>query len=208
MDVDRYVASAAAGRVDLALADPPYAFDGWAGLLDAVPAAVLGRRIRPGRRAAPIAGWELVRSRRYGTTHVTILRRIRRPERSGQGSHGGASDQNGERRRRHDGRPPRRPGSLTAPRRTGVAPCRPSSTRGASIPSTTATSTWSSRPARLFGAVIVATMHNPEKPGGLFTLDERKAMIEEPSPTCPTSRSGVYAGWPSTRRGPPAPTSS
>ena len=80
MDVDRYVASAAAGRFDLALADPPYAYDGWPGLLDAVPAAVLvaesDRAVEPGE---PSAGWELVRSRRYGTTHVTILRRIPSP---------------------------------------------------------------------------------------------------------------------------------
>ena len=80
MDVDRYVASAAAGRFDLALADPPYAYDGWPALLDAVPAAVLvaesDRAVEPGE---PSAGWELVRSRRYGTTHVTILRRIPSP---------------------------------------------------------------------------------------------------------------------------------
>lgn len=29
----------------------------------------------------------------------------------------------------------------------------------------------------LFGSVVVATMHNPSKPGGMFTLDERLAMI-------------------------------
>ena len=77
MDVDRYLASAAAGPFDLALADPPYAYGGWAGLLDAVPAEVLvaesDRAIEPDDR------WELVRSRRYGTTHVTILRRIPPP---------------------------------------------------------------------------------------------------------------------------------
>jgi len=86
MDVDRYVASAAAGRFDLALADPPYAYDGWPALLDAVPAAVLvaesDRAVEPGEpgeTGGPSAGWELVRSRRYGTTHVTILRRIPSP---------------------------------------------------------------------------------------------------------------------------------
>jgi pantetheine-phosphate adenylyltransferase len=31
----------------------------------------------------------------------------------------------------------------------------------------------------LFGHVVVATMHNPAKPGGLFSLDERLAMIDE-----------------------------
>ena len=31
----------------------------------------------------------------------------------------------------------------------------------------------------LFGDVTVATMHNPSKPSGMFTLDERLEMIEE-----------------------------
>src|SRR6188768_3288637 len=31
----------------------------------------------------------------------------------------------------------------------------------------------------LFGHVTIAAMHNPSKPGGMFTLDERLAMIEE-----------------------------
>ncbi|MFZ4811079.1 MAG: pantetheine-phosphate adenylyltransferase [Ilumatobacteraceae bacterium] len=31
----------------------------------------------------------------------------------------------------------------------------------------------------LFGHVVVATMHNPSKPGGLFSLEERLEMIEE-----------------------------
>ncbi|MEX0848530.1 MAG: pantetheine-phosphate adenylyltransferase [Ilumatobacteraceae bacterium] len=30
----------------------------------------------------------------------------------------------------------------------------------------------------LFGHVVIAAMHNPSKPGGMFTLDERLAMIE------------------------------
>jgi pantetheine-phosphate adenylyltransferase len=33
--------------------------------------------------------------------------------------------------------------------------------------------------AELFGAVVVAAMHNPSKPSGLFALDERMAMIDE-----------------------------
>ncbi len=40
----------------------------------------------------------------------------------------------------------------------------------------------------LFGDVIVATMYNPDKPGGMFTIDERKEMIAEsvaaPATTC------------------------
>ncbi len=30
----------------------------------------------------------------------------------------------------------------------------------------------------LFGDVVVAAMHNPSKPGGMFTLDERLSMIQ------------------------------
>jgi 16S rRNA (guanine966-N2)-methyltransferase len=77
MDVDRYLRSAGPGRVDLALADPPYAYDGWAGLVDTVPAAVLVAE--SDRAVDPADGWELVRTRRYGTTHVTILRRAALP---------------------------------------------------------------------------------------------------------------------------------
>jgi pantetheine-phosphate adenylyltransferase len=33
--------------------------------------------------------------------------------------------------------------------------------------------------ADLFGEVVVATMHNPGKPSGMFSLDERQAMIAE-----------------------------
>ncbi|HEV3227166.1 MAG TPA: 16S rRNA (guanine(966)-N(2))-methyltransferase RsmD [Acidimicrobiales bacterium] len=60
-------------RFDLALLDPPYAFDGWAEVLAALTAdvAVLesDRPIEPGGR------WSVVRSRPYGTTVVTICRR-------------------------------------------------------------------------------------------------------------------------------------
>ena len=31
----------------------------------------------------------------------------------------------------------------------------------------------------LFGTVVVAAMHNPTKPSGMFTLDERLSMIEQ-----------------------------
>lgn len=37
----------------------------------------------------------------------------------------------------------------------------------------------------LFGTVVVVTMHNPAKPSGAFTLDERQAMIAESLAGCP-----------------------
>ncbi len=61
-----------AGRVDLALVDPPYAFDEWSSLLDELEAEVVvmesDREIDPGERGT------LVRARRYGGTVVTIAR--------------------------------------------------------------------------------------------------------------------------------------
>jgi 16S rRNA (guanine966-N2)-methyltransferase len=58
--------------VDLALLDPPYAFDEWLALLAMVPATVVvcesDRPIDLGDR------WDAARSRRYGSTVVTIGR--------------------------------------------------------------------------------------------------------------------------------------
>ena len=59
--------------VDLALLDPPYDFDGWGELFAALPAdlAVVESR-------GPIdrpEGWERLRSKSYGRTHVAILER-------------------------------------------------------------------------------------------------------------------------------------
>jgi 16S rRNA (guanine966-N2)-methyltransferase len=58
--------------VELALCDPPYAFDGWSELLAALPAALVvcesDRPIDPG------PGGRVVRTRRYGGTVVTFAR--------------------------------------------------------------------------------------------------------------------------------------
>lgn len=60
--------------VDLALIDPPYEFDGWGQLLRVlqVPYVVA----ESGREIDPPAGWENVKSRRYGRTWVTQLERL------------------------------------------------------------------------------------------------------------------------------------
>lgn len=60
-------------RADLALLDPPYAFDGWEQLLAGVDADVAV--CEAGRALAPPAGWRLARVKPYGSTVVTILRR-------------------------------------------------------------------------------------------------------------------------------------
>src|SRR4051794_28934142 len=60
-------------RFDLAVLDPPYAYDGWPVVLAVVDAEVVvlesDRPIEPGER------WSVARSRSYGTTVVTICRR-------------------------------------------------------------------------------------------------------------------------------------
>jgi 16S rRNA (guanine966-N2)-methyltransferase len=72
MAADRYLAGDPP-PFDLALVDPPYAFDDWDGLLAALPAdlAVL----ESDRAVAPPEPWVVVRGRRYGGTVVTIVRR-------------------------------------------------------------------------------------------------------------------------------------
>ncbi len=73
--VERFVAAAGDRRWDLALVDPPYdhADDAWLDLLDALPAdlAVL----ESDREVEPPFGWEVLRSKRYGRTHVLIVER-------------------------------------------------------------------------------------------------------------------------------------
>ena len=63
--------------VEVALCDPPYSFDEWASLARTCPAAVL-----VAETGSALTGveswedsWEIHRSRRYGRTHVTVLRR-------------------------------------------------------------------------------------------------------------------------------------
>jgi 16S rRNA (guanine966-N2)-methyltransferase len=60
-------------RFDLALLDPPYDFDDWGGLLASLPAELAVAEAA--RSVEPAPGWEVVRDKRYGRTHVTILQR-------------------------------------------------------------------------------------------------------------------------------------
>ncbi len=72
--VERFLAGAQQRRWDLALLDPPYDYDGWPELLLDLPAqtAVL----ESNRAIDPPFGWEVVRAKRYGRTHVVIAERI------------------------------------------------------------------------------------------------------------------------------------
>lgn len=61
-------------RWDLALLDPPYDYDGWPELLLELPATTA---VLEGPKAIdPPFGWEVVRAKRYGRTHVVIAQRI------------------------------------------------------------------------------------------------------------------------------------
>jgi 16S rRNA (guanine966-N2)-methyltransferase len=64
--------------VDLVLADPPYAFDGWAGLLDRLAPKLAADAVvvaESDRSLTLPAGWEKVRERTYGGTVVVFARR-------------------------------------------------------------------------------------------------------------------------------------
>lgn len=73
--VDRFLAGVRDQRWDLALLDPPYQHDheGWLDLIERLPTdlAVL----ESGRAVEPPFGWEVLRSKRYGSTHVVIAER-------------------------------------------------------------------------------------------------------------------------------------
>ncbi|MEY2423648.1 MAG: rRNA (guanine966-N2)-methyltransferase [Acidimicrobiaceae bacterium] len=60
-------------RFDVAVLDPPYAFDRWVEVLEVLPAEVAV--LESDRPIDPGEAWTVVRVRRYGTTVVTICRR-------------------------------------------------------------------------------------------------------------------------------------
>lgn len=61
-------------NVDIAFIDPPYAFDGWAALLEMVEVELAIAEADDPVDAPD--GWEQLRSRRYGRTWVTTLQRL------------------------------------------------------------------------------------------------------------------------------------
>jgi 16S rRNA (guanine966-N2)-methyltransferase len=70
-DVLGYVQGAP--EVDLVLADPPYTFAGWEGLLDALAGQTGLLVAETGHDWDPGPGWETVKVRRYGGTVVTVV---------------------------------------------------------------------------------------------------------------------------------------
>lgn len=71
-DAMRFV-SRGRDRFDLALVDPPYAFDGWEALLEKLPAVMAA--LESGREVKPGEGWETLKVRRHGDSVVTLARR-------------------------------------------------------------------------------------------------------------------------------------
>jgi 16S rRNA (guanine966-N2)-methyltransferase len=65
-------ATSTAAAFDLALCDPPYDFTGWEALLEALPAELAV--LESGGEPPPVAGWDVLRSKRYGGTIVTVVR--------------------------------------------------------------------------------------------------------------------------------------
>jgi 16S rRNA (guanine966-N2)-methyltransferase len=73
-----WLESAAAGSFDLALCDPPYTFEEWPALLDALRADTVV--MESAAAIVPPGPWVIARERRYGGTLVTVAHR------SGDGS--------------------------------------------------------------------------------------------------------------------------
>lgn len=62
-------------NITLALADPPYEFASWPDFLAVVPCDIV---VAEAQAAVPAPlGWESLREKRYGRTHVTFLRRMK-----------------------------------------------------------------------------------------------------------------------------------
>lgn len=75
-DAGRYLDGLAAtgDAFDLAVVDPPYAFDGWTGLAAKLPAALAA--FESCDPVDPGPGWAVLRARRYGDSVVTLARRL------------------------------------------------------------------------------------------------------------------------------------
>lgn len=74
--VETFLAGTGSRRWDVALVDPPYRHDtdDWLDLVDTLPVdlAVL----ESDRPIQPPFGWRVIRSKRYGHTHVVIVERV------------------------------------------------------------------------------------------------------------------------------------
>jgi 16S rRNA (guanine966-N2)-methyltransferase len=76
-DVDGWLAQAVS-RYDIVLCDPPYDYQGWDTLMARLPAELAV--LESGAEIVAPDGWEVLRSRRYGGTIVTVARPARATE--------------------------------------------------------------------------------------------------------------------------------
>ena len=81
-DLDAHLAAQHGAGYDLALLDPPYAFDGWGGLLTTIDATVAV--CEAAAVLDPPGGWRLVRAKAYGGTVVSIV--VKEPTSSPEGT--------------------------------------------------------------------------------------------------------------------------
>lgn len=71
VSLDALTALAQHGECDLFIADPPYGFSDWSSVLRHVSASVVV--LESDREIAEVDGWETVRAKKYGRTHVAFL---------------------------------------------------------------------------------------------------------------------------------------
>ena len=77
------MAARAAGHFDVVFVDPPYAFTAWDGLLDKPRCRPRRARVRSALEV-PVS-WEIVKSKRYGGTLVTVVRPAGEPDEEQKG---------------------------------------------------------------------------------------------------------------------------
>ena len=71
---DAVILAGNVANIDLVLADPPYEFVEWGVLLASISAPLVVAESN--HEITGIPGWASLRSKRYGRTHVTYLRRV------------------------------------------------------------------------------------------------------------------------------------
>jgi 16S rRNA (guanine966-N2)-methyltransferase len=77
-DALRYCARAP--TVDVVLADPPYAYGSWTALLGLLASRTEVLVAETGAKWEPGPGWETVKERKYGSTLVTVVQPVPRPQ--------------------------------------------------------------------------------------------------------------------------------
>jgi 16S rRNA (guanine966-N2)-methyltransferase len=71
---------ARAPDVDVVLADPPYSFESWTDLLGLLGCRTQVLVAETGSGWDPAPGWETVKERKYGSTVVTVVQSLSRPQ--------------------------------------------------------------------------------------------------------------------------------